>query len=135
MRKYHIKIFISDNDYIDAKADANSMDEAVDKILSTDQAKEFIGDNLIDSVQLIDSEELEPISPKRFIVQESSDPGYWVITDLQNNIVCKFLERNFNKDQKITDINDNPISDPLTLATALRDMGEYLYSTHPELIC
>lgn len=135
MRKYHIKIFISDNDYIDAKADANSMDEAVDKILSTDQAKEFIGDNLIDSVQLIDSEELEPISPKRFIVQESSDPGYWVITDLQNNIVCKFLERNFNKDQKITDINDNPISDPLTLATALREMGEYLYSTHPELIC
>lgn len=135
MRKYHIKIFISDNDYIDAKADANSMDEAVDKILSTDQAKEFIDDNLIDSVQLIDSEELEPISPKRFIVQESSDPGYWVITDLQNNIVCKFLERNFNKDQKITDINDNPISDPLTLATALREMGEYLYSTHPELIC
>ena len=135
MRKYHIKIFISDDNYIDAKADANSMDEAVDKILSTDQAKEFIGDNLIDSVQLIDSEELEPISPKRFIVQESSDPGYWVITDLQNNIVCKFLERNFNKDQKITDINDNPISDPLTFATALREMGEYLYSTHPELIC
>lgn len=135
MRRYHIKIYLSDQSVIDAKTEADSLKEAVDKIIATDQAKDSLGDNDIESVQLIDTEDITPAAPDRFLLQESTDPGYWVVTDLQNGIVCKFLERNFNKTQKTTDINDNPITDPLTLATALREIGEFLYSKHPELIC
>ena len=135
MRRYHIKIYLSDQSVIDARAEADSIEDAVDKIMLTDQAKEFLGDNEIESVQLIETEEIGPVNPKRFLLQESSDPGYWVVTDQQNGLVCKFLERNFNKTQKTTDINDNPITDPLTLATALREIGDFLYSKHPELIC
>ena len=135
MRRYHIKIYLSDQSVIDARAEADSIEDAVDKIMLTDQAKKFLGDNEIESVQLIDTEEIGPVPPERFILQESSDPGYWVVTDQQNGLVCKFLERNFNKTQKTTDINDNPITDPLTLATALREIGDFLYSKHPELIC
>lgn len=135
MRRYHIKIYLSDRSVIDAKTEADSLEDAVDKIMATDQAKEFLGDNDIESVQLVDTEDITPSAPDRFLLQESTDPGYWVVTDLQNGIVCKFLERNFNKTQKTTDINDNPITDPLTLATALREMGDFLFSKHPELIC
>ena len=135
MRRYHIKIYLSDQSVIDAKTEADSLEEAVDKIMATDQAKEFLGDNDIESVQLVDTEDITPSAPDRFLLQESTDPGYWVVTDLQNGTVCKFLERNFNKSQKTTDINDKPITDPLTLATSLREIGDFLHSKHPELIC
>lgn len=134
MRKYHIKIYLSDHNVIDAKAEANSIEDAVDKIVTTDQARDFIGNNDIERIQLLDTEELKPVPKERFLLQESTDPGYWVVTDKQNGLVCKFLERQYNKNHKITDLNDSPITDPLTLATALREMGEYLAAQHPELV-
>lgn len=135
MRRYHIKIFLSNQNQIDVRAEADSLEDAVEKVITTEQAKELLYDTEIERIQLIDTEEIEPVEHSRFLLQESTDPGYWVITDLQKGIVCKFLERGYNKDHKITDINDTPITDPLTLATALREMGDYLIAKHPELIC
>ena len=135
MRRYHIKIYLSDHNVIDAKAEADSLEDAVDKIATTEETERLIGDNEIESIQLIDSEELEPVTKERFLVQESSDPGYWVITDQQNGLVCKFLERQYSKDYKITDIDGTPVTDLFTMATALSEMGDYLMARHPELIC
>ena len=135
MRRYHIKIYLSDQNVIDTKAEADSLENAVDKIATTEETKRLIGDNEIESIQLIDSEELEPSTKERFLVQESSDPGYWVITDQQNGLVCKFLERQYSKDYKITDLDGTPVTDFYTLATALNEMSDYLMARHPELIC
>lgn len=134
MQQYHIRFFLTNKDSIDAKSVAGSLEDAVDNILATDQAKDFIGENDIDSIQLIGVEPAEPVSTERFILQKSKNPGYWVITDKQNNIVCKFLEHYYNSEHTLTDINDNPITDALTVATALREMGEYLSKKHSELI-
>ena len=35
MRRYHIKIYLSDHNVIDAKAEADSLEDAVDKIATT----------------------------------------------------------------------------------------------------
>ena len=135
MRRYHIKIYLSDHNVFDAKTEAESLEDAVDNIVMTEEAKDAIGDNEIESVQLVDSEEIGPVKEERFLVQESSDPGYWVITDRQNNLVCKFLERQYSKDYKVTDLDGTPVTDFYTLATAINDMGDYLMARHPELIC
>ena len=135
MRRYHIKIHLSNQDVIDAKAEASSVEDAVDKIMSTGKAKETLGENDVESVQLIEAEDIEPAAPERFLLQESADPGYWVVTDQQNGIACKFLERDFNNTQKVTDINGNLVDDPLSLASSLREIGGFLFSKHPELVC
>lgn len=135
MKQYTINILLDSGDEINAKAVAETVNDAVDKILSTKQAIDFVGDHLVDGVKVIDVQDIPMKRTEGFILQESETPGFWVVTDTINNLVCRFLERNFNETQKITDLNDNPITDPLILATALREIGDLLYSRHPELIC
>ncbi len=135
MRRYHIKIYLSDHNVIDARAEAESLEDAVDKIATTEEAEKLIGDNEIESIQLVDTEEIGPVTPDRFLLQESTDPGYWVVTDQQKGIVCKFLERQYNKDYKITDLEGKPITDLITMADTLSEMADFLMAKHPELIC
>lgn len=135
MKQFTIKILLDNGDEIKAKAMAETVNDAVDKILSTEQAIEFVDKHQVDGVKVIDVQNIPEKRTEGFVLQESETPGFWVVTDTKNNLVCKFLERNFNETQKITDLNDNPITDPLALAMALREIGDYLYSIHPELIC
>ena len=121
MRRYHIKIFLSNQNLIDARAEADSLENAVDKVITTEQAEELLYYNRIESIQLIDTKEIRPIEHRPFLLQESSAPGYWVVTDLQKGIVCKFLERGYKKDHIITNINDTPTTDPLTGHRTPRD--------------
>ena len=120
---------------IDARAEAESLEDTVDKIATTEETEKLIGDNEIESIQLVDTEEIGPVTPDRFLLQESTDPGYWVVTDQQKGIVCKFLERQYNKDYKITDLEGKPITDLITMAETLSEMADYLMARHPELIC
>lgn len=135
MHRYHIKIHLSDHKVIDAKAEAESLEEAVDKIVATEQAKGMMGENEIEAIQMVGSEEIRPVTHDRFLLQESNDPGYWIVTDQQKGIVCKFLERNFGKDHEITGFEGTPVTDATTLVEALREIGGFLYARHPELIC
>ena len=135
MQRYHIKIYLTGNNVIDEKAEADSLEDAVDKIATSDKAKQLFGDNEIESIQLIDTERIEPPTKERFIVQESPEPSYWVITDQESGLVCKFLERQYSKDYKITALDGKPVTDLITMANALSEMGNYLMGRHPELIC
>ena len=135
MRRYHIKIYLSDHSIIDVKAEADSLEDAVDKITTTEETENLIGDNEIESIRLIDSETIEPIAQERFLLQESLDPGYWVFTDQQNGLVCKFLEQQHNKDYIITYLDGTPVTDLFTMANVLSEMNDYLIARHPELIC
>ena len=134
MKQFTINIHLDSGDEINAKAVANDVNDAVDRILATKQAAEFVGDHQIDGVKVIEVRDVPATRTDGFLLQASEMPGYWIITDTVNNLVCRFREGKFNDTKKITDISDNPISDPLKLATALREMGDYLYLTHPELI-
>lgn len=135
MRRYHIKIFLSDHYVFDAKTEAESLEDAVDNIVLTEEAKKNIGENETESILHFDTEEIGPVKEERFLLQESTDPGYWGITDRQKSLVCKFLDRQYSKDYKVTDLDGTPITELYTLAAALNDMGDYLMARHPELIC
>lgn len=76
---------------------------------------------------------------KRFILQESQDlPGWWVLTDIDNEIVVKFKDKDFNGTQKVTPLND----DSVTLAKVggvsgyarvMREIGEYMVQYHGDI--
>ena len=76
---------------------------------------------------------------KRFIIQESQDlPGWWVLTDTENEIVVKFKDKDFNGTQKVTPLND----DSVTLdkvggvqgyVRVMREIGEYMVQYHGDI--
>lgn len=70
----------------------------------------------------------------RFILQKSTRPGWWVLTDTSNGIVVRFEQGRFNESQKITWLNDEPVSDYMQIARIMREIGEYMYENHKELI-
>ena len=135
MQRYYIKITLSDNNSINTCSVAESLEDGVDKITSSDAFTKIIGYKEIQNTQLIKLKNLRPTDNDRFLLKESEDPGYWLLTDQMKDVSCKFLERHYNKDHTITDLNGIPIDDPDTLSNTLKDMGDFLIAKHPELIC
>lgn len=43
----------------------------------------------------------------RFKIEKSVDPGHWVITDLQNQVVVKWEDHKFNDTQKVTFLEED----------------------------
>ena len=46
----------------------------------------------------------------KYTIQESKDPGWWVVTDTENLVVLKFQEHQFNGTQKVTMLEDCQLS-------------------------
>lgn len=69
----------------------------------------------------------------RYIIQQSSEhPEYWVLTDTENGLVCRFRQNDFNATQQFTFLNDvRP--DALEIAKIVREMGDWLVANHPEI--
>jgi len=70
----------------------------------------------------------------RFIVQKSDRDGFSVCTDTENKIVCVFENHNFNKNQKFTTLEDFDYTNANKLATYAKEMGDYLFKNHYNLI-
>lgn len=70
--------------------------------------------------------------PDRFILQQSEDVGYYVVTDTENQIVCKFEKGRFNDTQNFTFLGQVP---PMSkLPTLMRELGDWLASNHRGLV-
>lgn len=70
----------------------------------------------------------------RFLLQKGSHPHTWVATDKVNNIVVVFDEKDYNNSQKITMLNGDQVTDVMTVPRALREIGEWLYEYHKDII-
>lgn len=68
----------------------------------------------------------------RFILQQSTQPGWWVCADTVNNIVCQFQEHKFNETQEFTFLNEPEHPDALAIARLMREMGDWLGENHCE---
>lgn len=55
--------------------------------------------------------------------------GWYMITDTKWMMVCEFQEHLFNETQNYLDYGQLPV-DPQKIATAMREMGDWLYSHH-----
>lgn len=76
---------------------------------------------------------------KRFIIQESQDlPGWWVLTDIENEIVVKFKDKDFNGTQKVTPLNDDSVilakaGGAQGFARVMREIGDYMARHHGDI--
>lgn len=71
----------------------------------------------------------------RYLLQKSKeDPLWWVLTDTETEIVCRFKEGEFNETQKVTLINDDSDYDLMKLPRIMADMAEWLRENHYEII-
>lgn len=70
----------------------------------------------------------------RFKLEKSEQPGWWVLTDTENLIVCKFKEHEFNETQQLSTLYEEDIlkSDLKSAANRLAhiaaEMGDYMFS-------
>lgn len=72
----------------------------------------------------------------RFQIEPSTrEQGWWVCTDTENLIVCRFENHRFNETQQFTILEDSKFQ-PVTASTAsllariTREMGDWLRSNH-----
>lgn len=68
---------------------------------------------------------------KRFKLEKSQDlPGWWVLTDIDNLIVIKFKEHEFNETQRITVLEESMFVNRTDCANELAhiasEMGNYM---------
>lgn len=76
---------------------------------------------------------------QRFIIQESQDlPGWWVLTDTENEIVVKFKDKDFNGTQKVTPLNDDSVilakaGGAQGFARVMREIGDYVARHHGDI--
>ena len=74
----------------------------------------------------------------RFIIQRSTrQPGWWVCTDTEHNIVCRFQAHNFNDSQEFTLLDGDTFAtkeQAIAHATYLREMADWLRENHYDKI-
>lgn len=73
----------------------------------------------------------------RYILQKSdSDPLWWVATDTQEQLVCRFKEGEFNDTQQFTMLNDVLPSPDIAskLAAASKGIADWLREQHYEIL-
>lgn len=63
-------------------------------------------------------------------------PNWWVLTDKENNVVLRFEAHRFNETQKVSLLDDSKITATTvqSLATILREMGDWMFEHHYGLI-
>ena len=65
----------------------------------------------------------------KYIIQKSTHPNKWVLTDKCNGIVVTFEDGAFNSTQKVTLLDDTHLT-ANELATAMRELGEWVVKYH-----
>lgn len=75
---------------------------------------------------------------ERFIIQPSTlQQGWWVCTDTENNIVCRFEGHKFNDTQEFTLLDGDTFGkkeEAIKYATFVREMGDWLRDNHYDKI-
>ena len=67
----------------------------------------------------------------KYILQNSTQPNKWVLTDTENGVVITFENGKFNDTQKVTLLENNN-NTAEELAKILKDMGEWAVKHHAD---
>lgn len=67
----------------------------------------------------------------KYIIQKSTQPNKWVLTDTENSVVITFEEGKFNTSQKVT-LLENTNKTAEELAKILKEMGEWAVKHHAD---
>jgi len=130
--KYIVNITFNDGDKAEIKCEAKNQAAALSRIANTKQFIDFADGKNIESININVDTNKEPEFD--YILQPSTEHGWWVVTDKTNQCVVKFKEKNFNQTAKITFLNDTSQNPVLDLATILRKIGDWVAINHKEIV-
>ena len=133
--RYYVKIFNERADeMIEARVDAKTPKEAIDRVIEQDKVKAIVekwgGEAEVECHEIEDA----VLDKDRFLLQPSKEEGWYVLTDTQLLITLRFRAGDFNGSQKVTHLDDSRITNPMDIATSLRLMGDWMQKYHRELI-
>lgn len=71
----------------------------------------------------------------KYLLQKSKeDPLWWVLTDTEEEIVCRFREGDFNDSQKFSALRDIKDYDVSKLPSIAAEMADWLRENHYEIV-
>ena len=132
MKRYKVTLELADGNRIEAKVTARNENDALHRLKSTPQAAQFItADIIAHSVEPI---AIESVDNSRFVVTNiDNKPGWYVCADLDSRIKVEWRKGCYNSKQNISTI-EGVQPDAQQLASALREIGDYLAEYFAELI-
>lgn len=132
MKRYSVKITLSDGSVTDAKVTARSENEAIQRVIATDQFLDFSnGKDIVETD--VTSIPIEPIDDVRFSIRIAlNKPGWYIIHDSSSGIRIEWKKGMFNETNRV--ITTGYEIQAVDLATILREASEYLYENFRELI-
>ena len=136
MNTYKVNIKLENGDEVQARSVGRTPDEAVNRVLESQQFKEFKGWMKIDSIhyELEQAGTSVQVDATRYDFQPSKEREDWyVVTDKKDMVVIIFEKNRFNETQRITRL-DGAMPDPLTAAYGLKAIADYLRIYHPEVL-
>lgn len=136
MNTYKVNIKLENGDEVQARSVGRTPDEAVNRVLGSQQFKEFKGWMKIDSIhyELEQAGTSVQVDATRYDFQPSKErEGWCVVTDKKDLVVVIFEKGRFNETQRITRLDDT-LPDPLTAASGLKAIADYLRIYHPEVL-
>ena len=136
MNTYKVNIKLENGDEVQARSVGRTPNEAVNRVLESQQFKDFKGWMKIESIQyeLEQAGTLVQVDTTRYDFQPSKErEGWYVVTDKKDMVVVIFEKGKFNETQRITRLDDT-LPDPLTAASGLKAIADYLRIYHPEVL-
>lgn len=136
MNTYRIKIRLENGDEIKAQSVGNTPQEAEAKVFEDVEFRKFVGDLKIESVhtQIEQTNTLLQVDATRYDFRPSQEhEGWYVVTDKKDMVVVIFEKGRFNETKRVTRLDDT-LPDPLTAASGLRAIVDYLMVYHLEVL-
>ena len=135
MNQYKVIITFNDGDQIQSKVAAWNQSDALQRIMTNEQAAEFIASH--DDVKNVDISYIGeykdvPDDPQRFVLSPSQERDGWLVAaDRKTNMVFIFMEGGFPDSVEYKPLED---MSPLDCATAVRELGDWLRLYHPDVL-
>mgnify|MGYP003552613618 FL=1 len=132
MKRYYIEITFTDGNVVQARTLGRNKNDALKRVKETDQYKSFA----VSAIKAINIEAIPiaSIDNERFAVTNiTNKEGWYVVVDLDNRVKIEFKKGKFNETQQVQ-YYGKETPDPLSIATASPEIGEFMQSKFSELI-
>lgn len=134
MKRYYINIKFKNGDELQANVTARNQADAIRRLQNTPQFVENFGNLEIESTSITPIP-IASIDNERFAVTNiQNKPGWYVVVDLDNLLKIEFKKGMYNETNTVSYIGEGKELTALQQATALREIGEFMFNNFKELI-
>lgn len=134
MKRYYINIKFKNGDELQANVTARNQADAIRRLQNTPQFVENFSNVETDKISITPIP-IASIDNERFAVTSiQNKPGWYVVVDLDNLLKVEFKKGMYNETNTVSLIGEGKELTPLQQATALREIGEFMFNNFKELI-